>query len=71
MLRGSPWEITDPNGQIVRDMVERSFAPIVHDGFCMDLVSGRAIGRLRLAGRCEGRGQFYLCCFKTFTTKLK
>jgi hypothetical protein len=35
------------------------------------LQSGRAIGRLRLAGRCEGRGQFYLCRFKTFTTKLK
>uniref|UniRef100_UPI000DE4A9C0 polysaccharide lyase 8 family protein n=1 Tax=Nonomuraea lactucae TaxID=2249762 RepID=UPI000DE4A9C0 len=45
VLRGSPWEITDPNRQIVLDMVERSFAPFVHDGFCMDLVSGRGIGR--------------------------
>ena len=35
------------------------------------LQNGRAIGRLRLAGRCEGRGQFYLCRFKAFTTKLK
>ncbi|MEU7000220.1 polysaccharide lyase 8 family protein [Nonomuraea sp. NPDC046570] len=45
VLRGSPWEVTDPNLQIVFDMVERSFAPVVHDGFCMDLVSGRGIGR--------------------------
>ena len=26
-------------------MVERSFAPFVHDGFCMDLVSGRGVSR--------------------------
>ncbi|GIH79806.1 polysaccharide lyase 8 family protein [Planobispora longispora] len=45
VLRGSPWEITDPDRQIVFDMVERSFAPFIHDGFCMDLVSGRAVGR--------------------------
>ncbi|MEV6865950.1 polysaccharide lyase 8 family protein [Streptosporangium subroseum] len=55
VLRGSPWEITDPNGQIVRDMVERSFAPIVHDGFCMDLVSGRAIGRQPYGDHERGR----------------
>ena len=35
------------------------------------LQSGSAIGRLRLAGLCDGRGQFDLCRFKTFTTKLK
>ena len=35
------------------------------------LQNGSAIGRLRLAGLCDGRGQFYLCRFKTFTTKLK
>ncbi|GGS71158.1 hypothetical protein GCM10010156_32570 [Planobispora rosea] len=46
VLRGSPWEITDPDRQIVFDMVERSFAPFIHDGFCMDLVSGRAVGRV-------------------------
>lgn len=45
VLRGSPWEVVDPNRQIVYDMVEKSFAPFVHDGFCMDLVSGRALGR--------------------------
>ncbi|WP_371785399.1 polysaccharide lyase 8 family protein [Streptosporangium subroseum] len=55
VLRGSPWEITDPNGQIVRDMVERSFAPVVHDGFCMDLVSGRAIDRGPYGDHRRGR----------------
>ncbi|MCT9929869.1 polysaccharide lyase 8 family protein [Planotetraspora sp. A-T 1434] len=45
VLRGSPWEITDPNRRNVFDMVERSFAPVVHDGLCMDLFSGRAVGR--------------------------
>ncbi|MFF5205055.1 polysaccharide lyase 8 family protein [Streptosporangium sp. NPDC000396] len=55
VLRGSPWEITDPNRQIVFDVVERSFAPVVHDGFCMDLVSGRAIGRRPYGDYRKGR----------------
>ncbi|GAA2663667.1 polysaccharide lyase 8 family protein [Nonomuraea recticatena] len=42
VLRGSPWEVTS---RVVLDSVERSFAPFVHDGFCMDLVNGRGIGR--------------------------
>ncbi|MFE3450859.1 polysaccharide lyase 8 family protein [Nonomuraea sp. NPDC059194] len=42
VLRGTPWALTDRN---VFDAVERSFAPFVHDGFCMDLVRGRGIGR--------------------------
>ncbi|MBE1564231.1 polysaccharide lyase family 8 super-sandwich domain-containing protein [Nonomuraea africana] len=42
VLRGSPWEITS---KVVLDSVERSFAPFVHDGFCMDLVNGRGISR--------------------------
>ncbi|MCC5576373.1 polysaccharide lyase 8 family protein [Microtetraspora sp. AC03309] len=56
VVRGSPWEITDPNRQIVFDMVERSFAPVVHDGFCMDLVSGRGIGREPYGDHRKGRG---------------
>ncbi|MEV7012569.1 polysaccharide lyase 8 family protein [Streptosporangium sp. NPDC051022] len=55
VLRGSPWEITDPNRQIVCDMVERSFAPVVHDGFCMDLVSGRGIAREAYGDHARGR----------------
>jgi hyaluronate lyase len=55
VLRGSPWEITDPNRQIVFDAVERSFAPVIHDGFCMDLVSGRGIGRHPYGDHDRGR----------------
>ncbi|MFC4899090.1 polysaccharide lyase 8 family protein [Streptosporangium amethystogenes subsp. fukuiense] len=55
VLRGSPWEITDPNRQVVFDGVERSFAPFVHDGFCMDLVSGRGIGREPYGDHRRGR----------------
>ncbi|GAA3409755.1 polysaccharide lyase 8 family protein [Streptosporangium vulgare] len=55
VLRGSPWEVTDPNRQVVFDSVERTFAPFVHDGFCMDLVSGRAIGRQPYGDHGRGR----------------
>ncbi|MEU7861369.1 polysaccharide lyase 8 family protein [Nonomuraea sp. NPDC049141] len=52
VLRGTPWEITAPN---IFDMVERSFVPFVHDGFCMDLVSGRGIGRDPYGDHRRGR----------------
>ncbi|MFF3437634.1 polysaccharide lyase 8 family protein [Streptosporangium sp. NPDC002721] len=55
VLRGSPWEVTDPNRQVVLDSVERTFAPVVHDGFCMDLVSGRAVGRRPYGDHDRGR----------------
>lgn len=55
VLRGSPWKVTDPNRQVVFDSVERTFAPFVHDGFCMDLVSGRAIGRRPYGDHDRGR----------------
>ncbi|WP_326646124.1 polysaccharide lyase 8 family protein [Streptosporangium sp. NBC_01755] len=55
VLRGSPWEITDPDRQIVLNAVERSFAPFVHDGFCMDLVSGRGIDREPYGDHRRGR----------------
>ncbi|MGW4637025.1 polysaccharide lyase 8 family protein [Sphaerisporangium sp. NPDC004334] len=45
VLRGSPWEIDDPNAQVIFDSVENSFAPVVHDGFCMDMVRGRGVAR--------------------------
>ncbi|MFC4532058.1 polysaccharide lyase 8 family protein [Sphaerisporangium dianthi] len=45
VLRGSPWEIADPDAQVVFDSVERSFAPVIHDGFCMDMVRGRGVAR--------------------------
>ncbi len=55
VLRGTPWEITDPGRQVVFDAVERSFAPFVHDGFCMDLVRGRAVGRRSYGDHEKGR----------------
>ncbi|GAA2844720.1 polysaccharide lyase 8 family protein [Streptosporangium fragile] len=55
VLRGSPWEITDPNRQVVFDMVERSFAPFVRNGFCMDLVRGRGVGREPYGDHRRGR----------------
>ncbi|WAZ24312.1 polysaccharide lyase 8 family protein [Streptomyces cinnabarinus] len=45
LLAGSPWEVTDPNRQLVLDSVEHVFAPLVHDGLIMDSVNGRAISR--------------------------
>ncbi|MFI9236841.1 polysaccharide lyase 8 family protein [Streptomyces sp. NPDC053079] len=45
LLRGSPWEITDPARQIIHDSVERAYAPLIHNGLVMDSVSGRAISR--------------------------
>ncbi|WP_190130692.1 polysaccharide lyase 8 family protein [Streptomyces mashuensis] len=45
LLRGSPWEVTDPARQHVFDSVEHAYAPFLHDGLVMDCVSGRAVSR--------------------------
>ncbi|MCL6674024.1 polysaccharide lyase 8 family protein [Streptomyces panaciradicis] len=45
LLSGSPWEVTDPNRQIVLDSVEHAYAPLLHDGLVMDSVNGRAVSR--------------------------
>ncbi|MEW9532343.1 polysaccharide lyase 8 family protein [Microbispora sp. NPDC049125] len=55
VLRGSPWEIVDPDRQVVFDGVARSFAPVVHDGFCMDLVRGRGVNREPYGDHRRGR----------------
>ncbi|GGL20030.1 lyase [Sphaerisporangium melleum] len=55
VLRGSPWEITDPARQVIFDSVGKSFAPIVHDGFCLDMVRGRGIGRRSYGDHDRGR----------------
>ncbi|GII81860.1 lyase [Sphaerisporangium rufum] len=55
VLRGSPWEITDPERRNVFDSVERSFAPVVHDGCCLDLVRGRGIARASYGDHARGR----------------
>ena len=55
VLRGTPWRISAEQRRFVWDVVERSFAPVVHDGFCMDIVAGRAIGRRSFGDHQRGR----------------
>lgn len=45
LLRGTPWQVTDPGAEIVLDAVERAWAPFLFNGLIMDSVSGRAISR--------------------------
>ncbi|GGP49509.1 lyase [Streptomyces abikoensis] len=54
LLRGSRWEVTDPNRRIIHDSVEHAFAPLIHDGLVMDCVSGRAISRGVRAAEPDG-----------------
>ncbi|MFJ8313871.1 MULTISPECIES: polysaccharide lyase family 8 super-sandwich domain-containing protein [unclassified Streptomyces] len=55
LLAGSTWAVTDPNRQIVLDSVERSYAPLIHDGLMMDCVNGRAISRQATDDQLMGR----------------
>lgn len=43
LLRGSTWEITDPNLANVYGWVSNSFQPFIYNGAMMDMVRGRAI----------------------------
>ncbi|WP_309112199.1 polysaccharide lyase 8 family protein [Saccharothrix sp.] len=45
LLADSPWQVTDPNRQIVLDSVERAWAPWLFNGLIADAVCGRAISR--------------------------
>ncbi|WP_370370636.1 polysaccharide lyase 8 family protein [Catenulispora sp. GP43] len=45
LLRGSPWEVSDPGVSVVFDAVEKSFLPFLFEGRMMDTVRGRAIAR--------------------------
>ncbi|GGU15793.1 polysaccharide lyase 8 family protein [Streptomyces violascens] len=55
LLAGSTWAVTDPNRQIILDSVERSYAPLIHDGLMMDCVNGRAISRQTTDDQLMGR----------------
>ncbi|MEU8193235.1 polysaccharide lyase 8 family protein [Microbispora amethystogenes] len=55
VLRGTPWEIADPAFHNVLDAVDRSFAPFVHDGACLDLVRGRGVARRPYGDHARGR----------------
>ncbi|MGW9368580.1 polysaccharide lyase 8 family protein [Streptomyces xanthophaeus] len=45
LLRGSAWELDDPNTQLFLDTVERAVAPFIYNGVMMDNVSSRGISR--------------------------
>ncbi|HEX6685309.1 MAG TPA: polysaccharide lyase 8 family protein [Candidatus Limnocylindrales bacterium] len=45
LLKGTSWEIVDPNRQLILDAVEKSYAPFLYCGLAMDCQSGRAIAR--------------------------
>ncbi|HEY1176009.1 MAG TPA: polysaccharide lyase 8 family protein, partial [Phytomonospora sp.] len=45
LLTASAWEVTDPKRTVIFDAIERSFAPLMHDGLMLDCVAGRAVSR--------------------------
>ncbi|CAM5285342.1 Xanthan lyase [Streptomyces avidinii] len=45
LLRGSAWELDDPNTQLFLDTVETAVAPFIYNGVMMDNVSSRGISR--------------------------
>ncbi|MEV8567812.1 polysaccharide lyase 8 family protein [Streptomyces sp. NPDC051322] len=45
LLRGSAWELHDPNTQLFLDTVDKAIAPFIYNGLMMDNVSARGISR--------------------------
>ncbi|WP_399085372.1 polysaccharide lyase 8 family protein [Streptomyces sp. BBFR2] len=45
LLGGTAWEVTDPARRTVLASVTHAYAPLLHDGLMMDMVSGRAVSR--------------------------
>ncbi|MEN5073727.1 polysaccharide lyase 8 family protein [Isoptericola cucumis] len=45
LVAGSPWDVTDPDVDVVLDAPERSFAPFVWNGRMLETVRGRAVSR--------------------------
>ncbi|MFI1397968.1 polysaccharide lyase 8 family protein [Streptomyces sp. NPDC020681] len=46
LLSGTPWQITDPDLNVITDSVDKTFAPFLADGgLMMDTVRGRSISR--------------------------
>ncbi|MCZ9883659.1 polysaccharide lyase 8 family protein [Arthrobacter sp. B2a2-09] len=54
LLGPSAYPVSDPSRSILFDVVERSFAPFIHDGLMMDSVRGRAISRADSRGFDDG-----------------
>ncbi|MFF4966170.1 polysaccharide lyase 8 family protein [Streptomyces sp. NPDC001037] len=55
LLSGTTWEVSSPGAQVIFDAVEDSYAPFLHNGLCMDGVSGRAIARGLVPGSPAGQ----------------
>lgn len=45
LLAGTPYALTDPVVANLYDMVERGWAPVIHDGRMMSFVNGRTVSR--------------------------
>jgi hyaluronate lyase len=60
LLAGSSWEVTSPDKQVIFDAVEAAYAPFLHNGLCMDGVSGRAIARGLPPGSASGQNDDHL-----------
>ena len=55
-LKGSPWEITDPQQTNIANWVFNSFEPVLYRGACLDMVRGREISRSGSPDHGTGNG---------------
>ncbi|MFD5124676.1 polysaccharide lyase 8 family protein [Streptomyces sp. NPDC058385] len=56
LLRGSTWELDDPNTQLFLDTVDATIAPFIHNGLMMDNVSARGISRVGTSDQSRALG---------------
>ncbi|WP_460514497.1 polysaccharide lyase 8 family protein [Flindersiella endophytica] len=56
LLRGSRWELTDPNLRLFLDTVDDAIAPFVYNGLMMDNVSSRGISRAGTSEHTRAHG---------------
>ncbi|SDT13119.1 polysaccharide lyase 8 family protein [Microlunatus soli] len=54
LLRGSSFEITDPNRSLFLDTIDNALAPFIYNGLMMDCVSGRGITRQTSSDHAKG-----------------
>ncbi|MCZ8510950.1 polysaccharide lyase 8 family protein [Paenibacillus filicis] len=55
LLKGSSWDVTDPNVQNVYNWVTDSYQPLIYKGAAMDMVGGRKISRQKESDHDTGR----------------
>jgi hyaluronate lyase len=56
LLRGSSWEVTDPNQSLFLDTIDNALAPFIYNGLMMDCVSSRGITRQGGSDHTKGHG---------------